>query len=157
MSIDYSSWLSSFLSRRDLAEPDHRPLYEYQASVDEYDSLRGLLCSSVQPSSFDRAFSACFTLFCSEWYRRDYLQHYGWTWEPLWNVLTWNLSATELSRIVPSGLERYWSRPVSQYESDRRNFLPSAYDWCLARWRWFQYRATRRELGAVYRMCSESR
>ncbi|WP_417509562.1 STY4851/ECs_5259 family protein [Methylophaga sp.] len=127
MSIDYSSWLSSFLSRRDLAEPDHRPLYEYQASVDEYDSLRGLLCSSVQPSSFDRAFSACFTLFCSEWYRRDYLQHYGWTWEPLWNVLTWNLSATELSRIVPSGLERYWSRPVSHYESDRRNFLGSLF------------------------------
>ncbi len=124
-----STWLTDFLQRRGSKHPDQRGLYEYHCSYEEYLGLQKLL---VQLGSFDmavkdRAGCACFVLFCSEWYRREYLGEYGWSWDPIWNVLGYSLSPIELRKVVPRGLEDYWKRPIHFYESDRRNFLGSLF------------------------------
>lgn len=124
-----STWLTGFLQRRGSQQPDQRGLYEYHCSYEEYLELQQLL---VQLGSFDVAVKdtagcSCFVLFCSEWYRREYLREHGWSWDPIWNVLGYSLSPIELSKVIPRGLEDYWKRPIHFYESDRRNFLGSLF------------------------------
>lgn len=63
-----STWLTGFLQRRGVQQPDQRGLYEYHCSYEEYIELQQLL---VQLGSFDvagkdMAGCACFVLFCSE-------------------------------------------------------------------------------------------
>ena len=127
--IKCTSWLTKFLTHRGLKITDSRPLFEYHATSDEYEELKRLLCD-VGPAGGlknDKSYAACFTLFCAEWYRREYERIHGWSWEPIYKVLGLSLSASELSRIVPKGLEDYWRRPVRFYDSERRNFLGSLF------------------------------
>lgn len=83
--VKCTSWLSNFLNRRGLRQPDSRPLYEYHATNDEYNNLTQLLRAVGQVQSYidDKGYAACFVLFCSEWYRRDYERHCGWMWDPM--------------------------------------------------------------------------
>lgn len=122
-------WLSTFLTRRGLRKADSRPLYEYHATNDEYTDLKRLLREIGQAESAknDKGYAACFTLFCSEWYRRDYDRECGWSWDPIFMALGVSLSPSELGHVVPKGLEGYWERPVRFYESERRNFLGSLF------------------------------
>lgn len=122
-------WVSSFVNRRSLKNPDQRPLYEYQVSNEEYLDLKRLLVSRGRHCDFahDKAASACLVLFCAEWYRRDYVRDHGWSWDPLWCTLGFTLSAPALARVIPAGLEDYWGRPIRFYESHRRNFLGSVF------------------------------
>lgn len=124
-----SSWLNAFLARRGIKQPDQRSLYEYHCSYEEYCDLQRLLreLSSAGVDAADRAACACLVLFCSEWYRREYKREHGWSWDPIFNVLGFNLSAVELSKIIPKGLEGYWKRPIHYYESERRDFLGSVF------------------------------
>lgn len=84
-----TAWLSNFLNRRGLRNPDGRPLYAYHATSDEYSNLVQLLriLGQSQVNVNDKGYAACFILFCSEWYRRDYERHYGWTWDPIYKRL----------------------------------------------------------------------
>lgn len=127
--LKFSSWLTAFLTRRSLKQPDQRPLYEFQVSNEEYGDLKRLLSELGNMANFtnDKGANACFTLFCAEWYRREYQRDCGWSWEPIWSVLGFSLSAIELRRVVPIGLEGSWGRPIRYYESERRNFLGSLF------------------------------
>ncbi|WP_312022976.1 STY4851/ECs_5259 family protein [Atlantibacter subterraneus] len=120
-----TSWLNKFLNRRGLKQPDHRPLYEYHATKEEYDELKRLLRAVGQQEMLkrDQGYAACFTLYCSEWYRRDYERECGWAWEPVFKSLGISFTSAELRNIVPKGMEDYWLRPIRFYESERRNFL----------------------------------
>lgn len=127
--FQFSSWLTAFLARRSLKQSDQRPLYEYHVSNEEYGDLKRLLSEFGNKANFtqDKSANACFTLFCAEWYRREYQRDCGWSWEPIWSVLGFSLSAIELRRVVPEGLEGSWGRPIRYYESERRNFLGSLF------------------------------
>ncbi|EBU0686753.1 hypothetical protein CHZ51_13315, partial [Salmonella enterica] len=122
-------WLAKFLTRRGLKQPDHRPLYEYHATSEEYDELKWLLRSIGVPDGYksDKGYAACFTLFCSEWYRRDYEREYGWAWEPIYKTIGISASSSEMGKIIPKGLDGYWGRPVRFYDTERRNFLGSLF------------------------------
>lgn len=122
-------WLAKFLTRRGLKQPDHRPLYEYHATSEEYDELKRLLRSIGVPDGYksDKGYAACFTLFCSEWYRRDYEREYGWAWEPIYKTIGISASSSEMGKIIPKGLDGYWGRPVRFYDTERRNFLGSLF------------------------------
>ena len=122
-------WLAKFLTRRGLKQPDNRPLYEYHATSDEYDELKRLLRAIGLPDSYrsDKGYAACFTLFCSEWYRRDYERECGWAWEPIYKSIGISASSSEMGKITPKGLEGYWGRPVRFYDKERRNFLGSLF------------------------------
>jgi hypothetical protein len=125
----FSTWVTEFIKRRGLSKPDQRPLYEYQATTDEYLDLKGLISEVADAKGFSRdsAACACFSLFCAEWYRREYLRQDGWSWEGIWQLLGFQFSAQELAKIVPRGLDGYWKRPIRFYESERRNFLGSLF------------------------------
>jgi len=128
--IKYSSWLTAFLSRRSLKQPDQRPLYEYHVSNEEYGDLKRVLSElgNMTDLTKDKSSSACFTLFCAEWYRREYERDYGWSWDQVWSSLGFSFNATELRQVVPTGLEAFWGRPIRIYEeSERRNFLGSVF------------------------------
>ncbi|SET46295.1 STY4851/ECs_5259 family protein [Kosakonia radicincitans] len=122
-------WLTKFLTRRGLKKADSRPLYEYHATSDEYADLKRLLREIGQPEKLknDKGYAACFTLFCSEWYRRDYGRDCKWSWDPIHAALNISLSHSELGLVVPKGLEGFWERPIRFYESERRNFLGSLF------------------------------
>ena len=45
-------WLAKFLTRRGLKQPDHRPLYEYHATSEEYDELKRLLRAIGVPDGY---------------------------------------------------------------------------------------------------------
>ena len=124
-----TSWLTKFLTHRGLKITDSRPLFEYHATSDEFEELKRLLRDVGQAGGLknDKGYAACFTLFSAEWYRRDYERIHGWSWEPIYKVLALSLSSSELSHIVPKGLEDYWRRPVRFYDSERRNFLGSLF------------------------------
>lgn len=123
--VKCTSWLSNFVNLRGLRQPDGRPLYEYHATNDEYNQLTQLLRAVGQSQSniCNKDFAACFVLFCSEWYRRDYERQCGWTWDPIYKKIGISFTATELGTIVPKGMDDYWLRPIRFYESERRNFL----------------------------------
>ena len=125
----FSTWVTEFIKRRGLSKPDQRPLYEYQATTDEYQDLKGLISEVADANGFSRdsAACACFSLFCAEWYRREYLREDGWSWEGIWQLVGFQFSAQELAKIVPRGLDDYWKRPIRFYESERRNFLGSLF------------------------------
>lgn len=127
--IKCTSWLTKFLTHRGLKITDSRPLFEYHSTSDEYEELKRLLCDVGKAEGLknDKGYAACFTLFCAEWYRREYERIHRWSWEPIYKVLGLSLSAPELSHIVPKGLEDYWRRPVRFYDSERRNFLGSLF------------------------------
>lgn len=127
--LKYSVWLKEFLQRRGLSQPDQRPLYQYQCSLQEYFDLRSLL-SSHDPFTGnveDRSASACLVLLGSEWYRREYEAKDGWSWETFYKDLGYTLAATVLSKVVERGLEGYWQRSIHLYESKRRNLLGSVF------------------------------
>lgn len=125
--LKYSAWLNFFLQRRGLLRPDQRPLYEYQCTEQEYLELRGLLY--CQGESISRAEGveayACIVLFGAEWYRREYLDKHGWSWESINQVLGSNLAPSVQSKVVEKGLEGYWLRSIHLYEAGRRNLLGS--------------------------------
>ena len=127
--IKCAKWLSDFLRKRSIAAADQRPLYAYHCSAEEYRELRSLLLElgNFDSGSKDASACACFSLFCSEWYRREYHRDHGWSWDPIWQVLGYSLNPIELRKAVPKGLEGYWKRPVRVYDSERRNFLGSLF------------------------------
>lgn len=125
----FFSWLVNFLTSRQLTKPDKRPLYEYHTSHHEYESLKQLITSNGSSEEFatNTDAAACFILFCSEWYRREYAPQYGWSWDPIWQLLHFQVDPIDLGKVVNIGLENYWERPISIYESERRNLLGSVF------------------------------
>jgi hypothetical protein len=123
-------WLDRYLTRRDLKQPDQRPLYGYHTTAGEYLELRDLLRHCHARSGFmdDKAEAAGFCLFCADWYRREYSTSDGWSWEPIWRSLGCEISGNKLGKIIPKGLVDYWQRPIRFYDaSERRNFLGSLF------------------------------
>lgn len=127
--ITCSVWLGQFLQRRGLSKPDQRGLYTYHCSFEEYVDLRRILREfrGFSVGSNDAASSACFVLFGSEWYRREYRSEHAWSWEPIWKELGFSLSPVDLSSAIPKGLEGYWKRPLHLYDAGHRNFLGSVF------------------------------
>lgn len=79
--ITEKSWLIEFLFCREIFKgPDGRPLYKYQVTEPEYQILNNMLCSSFgfRLDTANPHFAACFCLFVSEQYRRDYNGIWSW-------------------------------------------------------------------------------
>lgn len=124
--------LNSLLRHRGLKKPSGQPLFSYHISHDEYLSLRKATKHFYPKTSMSASrhghWAACFVLFCSEWYRREYQAENGWQWSPIWRELGFELEHSVLSQAVPMGLEVFWKRPVRRFEvSGTRTFLGSVF------------------------------
>ncbi|QUM81406.1 hypothetical protein HWV01_14485 [Moritella sp. 5] len=128
--LNPQQWLTSFLARRALLKPNYEPLFSYQLSQDEYISLKNCIVSTEKLAQFNRNqlstyWCGAFTLFCAEWFRREYTN--AWSWEPIWKELGFELLPTEVRNFVSTGLETYWKRSVIQFENSNNNFLGSVF------------------------------
>ena len=74
-------WLNEFFQKRKISDlkPDGRPLFASRCTLDEYESLKSLLVEAertVPGTTIHQGYSLStgylFTLYCSEWWRRNY-------------------------------------------------------------------------------------
>lgn len=110
-------WINGFLRVRGLTDADGRPLYQYQTTDTEFQSLLELLKMTtlfgldhcVSMAKWDMAF----VLFGAEWWRRCYEGH--WAWEPLFNAFgasSEDIAYERLKRVAQDGL-RQWRQSVT--------------------------------------------
>ena len=122
------SWLHGFLSQRGLTAPKAQPLYEYQVTSAEYADLKDILSDSARfcdPGRFSAEWCAAFTLYCAEWFRREYSLE--WSWQPIFRNLGFELLPGQRAEVVRVGLERFWGRSISRYQSERCDYLGSVF------------------------------
>ncbi|MEL4373255.1 STY4851/ECs_5259 family protein [Shewanella xiamenensis] len=125
--ISVSSWQKSFLTRRGLTTPSGIPLYQYQVTLAEYAQLRDILTESFRfgaPNKLSPDWCGAFTLYCAEWFRREY--NLDWSWLPIFESLDMELSQNQKSEVVRSGLTCFWKRSLSHY-IDRCDYLGSVF------------------------------
>lgn len=114
-------WLTEFLLIR-LINPKSlsQPLYSYEVTEEEYVSLSACLINDKN-AVFDTvhgvSWAACFCLFVSERYRREYDgSEGGWSWQGADAQLGLALNHDQRKQIVSKGL-KYWGRPLRQREA----------------------------------------
>lgn len=121
------AWLSEFLLNRELFKGPHgKPLYSYQVSEDEYKSLLDLLKEQlrrVDNPLHAMHLGACFCLFVSEQYRRNY--NSSWSWSGAETELGISLTPQQHASLTNDGLA-YWKRPI-RFRDSGRDWLGSLF------------------------------
>lgn len=122
-----NNWLQRLLQKDSLDNPTGKPLFQYHISEGEYFELARLLRGSDFSSQIkdSKIWCAAFCFFCSEWYRRDY--DGTWSWDGIHRALGFSVDANDRGGIVENGLVKYWKRPISCLESDRKSLLGSLF------------------------------
>ncbi|NOQ15777.1 MAG: hypothetical protein GQ581_01825 [Methyloprofundus sp.] len=72
-----NDWIIKLLHSRDILLPDNRPLYQYQLSNNEFESLKQTLKLSAilgiqHVFKGIKHWDAAFVLYAAEWWRREY-------------------------------------------------------------------------------------
>lgn len=120
--------LKRIFDTRKIKEPTSRPLYTYHITLEEYEDLKRVIRSSQQDQKTHKPgleWCAVFTLFVSEWFRREYKN--GWSWGPVYDVLGFQ-PLDDIRYVVQQGLEYFWKRPILKFESSNHtNYLGSAF------------------------------
>ncbi|RYL24620.1 STY4851/ECs_5259 family protein [Acinetobacter piscicola] len=120
--------LKRIFESRKLTEPTSHPLYTYHITLEEYQDLKRTLRYSQQDQKSHkpgREWCAVFTLFVSEWFRREYKS--GWSWGPVYDALGFQ-PLHDIRYVVQHGLEGFWKRPILKFEgSNHTNYLGSAF------------------------------
>jgi hypothetical protein len=128
--ISPNQFLAQLLVSRDLNSVTAEPLFTYQLQQNEYQELKQVVVTFLPKTNLSsqkhKAWAACFVLWCSEWYRREYQAGDGWSWSAIWQELDFELNASVISETIPLGMKSYWQRPIRFY-TERRNFLGSVF------------------------------
>jgi hypothetical protein len=128
--ISPNQFLSQLLENRGLNSVTAEPLFTYQLKQNEYQALKQIVVTFLPKTNISKqkhlVWAACYVLWCSEWYRREYQAKDGWSWSAIWQELGFELSASDISATVPLGMASYWCRPIRFY-TERRNFLGSVF------------------------------
>ena len=124
------AWLAEFrLMNLDLRRSlDEKPLYSYQVTQSEYLKLTELLrkkSTTSTHSAYATDWAACFCLYVAEHFRREYDGSSGWSWDPIWQKLGYELPVQEYQQLVEIGLKK-WQRPM-RYYARGRNLLGSLF------------------------------
>lgn len=116
------SWLHEMLEQRNCPQPDRRWLYAYRLDLDEYFSLKAVLCDALQGSQVaafvkrNRIFSALFVLYAAEWWRREYSGG-AWRWSSILESLGIKselLAPNERTDTVLTGFAYWGLRPTGE-------------------------------------------
>ncbi len=115
------SWLQEMLQKRNCSQPDRRWLYAYRLDLDEYRSLKAVLCNALQGCYVavlvrNRQFSALFVLYAAEWWRREYSGG-AWKWSPILESLGIKselLAPNERTSAVLTGFAYWGLRPTGE-------------------------------------------
>ena len=80
--MQLDKWISDFLAKRGLQNPDGRPLFAYKTSHEEFESLGQLLRELPVSLCTQPRYSQAWLLFAAEWWKRCYAGG-AWRWGPL--------------------------------------------------------------------------
>lgn len=120
--------LKRIFETRKIKEPTTQPLYTYHITLEEYEDLKCVIRASQQDQNNHKPgleWCAVFTLFVSEWFRREYKS--GWSWGPVYDALGFQ-PLDDIRYVVQQGLEYFWKRPILKFESSNHtNYLGSAF------------------------------
>ncbi len=122
-------WLIQFLFLRRPPRPDGRPLYAYRVSESEYLELQEAL--RKQPNGWQEPvhrlhWAACYAIYVSESYRRNYDPETGWTWAAFEGSLGLTIPVSDRSELVREGLA-YWQRPIRRFAGGHNDYLGSLF------------------------------
>jgi hypothetical protein len=97
-------FITHFLHKRNLTDPDGRAIYAYKTSKNDFKVLVELLKRSKRTSSF----ASCFFLYASEWWKRNY-SGASWKWDPIFELIDSSALNTPSSRkaLIQEGA-KYW-------------------------------------------------
>lgn len=122
-------WLTNLLSRKNCerVSPTGEPLYSYQVTQDEYESLKQIL--QTFGKNFDllkrnQTLCALFVMYCAEWWRRSF-QGGAWSWSALLaeiEVDELEVNKPTIYEVCEKGLF-FWKRKVLSSNAGRREFL----------------------------------
>ena len=118
---EFAGWLDAFLRRRGLSRANGDMLFAYRTTQAEYSSLRQLLArrlSCLNGAAWilrSAAECACFVLYASEWWRREYAGG-PWRWTHILESLgqPFSLDVLERTAAVERGLRAWGHRPGGQ-------------------------------------------
>jgi hypothetical protein len=120
-------WLMERFFYRNLFKgANGKPLYSYQLSQDEFNELLQLLLVNNYQANYSvlsEAWCACFCLFVSECYRREYDQN--WKWVIFERRIQCDFTQQQHAEIVEKGL-KFWKRPV-RFRENGRDLLGSLF------------------------------
>ncbi|PRY22295.1 hypothetical protein CLV58_1468 [Spirosoma oryzae] len=114
-----TEFLNQFLTRRNLKQSTDKPLYTYKTSQTEYERLKTVLKTALPADST----SACFVLFATEWWRRNYSGGH-WEWEPILAEIghpNW-LTPARRGATMNNGC-RFWQRAIFQHDDGPNSLL----------------------------------
>ncbi len=112
-------WLSGFLSKRGLKEPDNRPLFAYKTTSDEFESLKNLLHASSNMQGTYSRYSQVWLLFAAEWWKREYAGG-AWRWGPLCDALgQQGLAHEKIRGLVVEGHKQWQLQTAIKNEGKR--------------------------------------
>jgi hypothetical protein len=119
---NFMDFITQFLVKRELEEPDGRPLFEYKITNGRYDLLKTLLNDQWEDS---QACYACFSLYASEYWRRNY-DGGPWSWLPIFELINKKniYNPNNIGIIIQNGL-RFWQREIIIGNNGQREFLGS--------------------------------
>lgn len=114
-------WISDFLSRRGLQEPDGRPLFAYKTSSEEFETLRQLLHGLNLGQDAHPEYAQAWLLFAAEWWKREYPGG-AWRWGPLCEAAGQRKVAHEKTRSLVIDGRRQW-RLQTAIKSEGKRFI----------------------------------
>ncbi len=125
-----NDWIIKLLHSRDISHPDKRPLYQYQLSNNEFESLKQTLELSAMLGIQHifkgiKRWDAAFVLYAAEWWRREY-DGSSWKWENIFASFgadVKELITPQRNLLIEKGLS-YWRRNL-RVINGRRRYLGS--------------------------------
>jgi len=114
-------WISDFLSRRGLCEPDGRPLFAYKTSSEEFETLRELLHGLGVGHHGHPEYAQAWLLFAAEWWKREYSGG-AWRWVPLCEAAGQRKLSHERTRSLVIDGRRQW-RLQTTIKSEGKRFI----------------------------------
>lgn len=116
-----AQWISDFLSRRGLQEPDGRPLFAYKTSSEEFEALRQLLQNLPGGQQVTPSYPLAWLLFAAEWWKREYPGG-AWRWGPLCEAAGQRgLTHDKTRKLVIEG--RYLWRLQTNIKNEGKRFI----------------------------------
>lgn len=114
-------WISDFLSKRTLQEPDGRPLFAYKTSFEEFKDLSQLLQTLPEGQQVHPRYPLVWLLFAAEWWKREYPGG-AWRWGPLCEAAGQRSLSHEKTRKLVIDGHRQW-RLQTAIKSEGKRFI----------------------------------
>lgn len=155
----FEDWFQDFKINRIViksnAKIDGRPLYGYQLTTEELESLkkifsiyyRGLTARNVELNKY---YGAAFVLLGSEFFRRNYERQ--WNWDAIYQFMGITIKdVAERTNLIESGF-KYWQLPTIESDAGKsRDFLGSVMNQGGLPWRLVQNNED--SFGKVIQLC----